>query len=83
MTISLNDLKLVNTKINLLPYATEIEDDWVPIVTEGDCDSAATAKFERLVQMACAVPSLGNMLRRDWRVSRCPASRLGRPDVGA
>ena len=51
MTISLNDLRLVNTKINLLPYCSEVEDDWVPAVAAGDCDSYATAKFERLVQM--------------------------------
>lgn len=52
MTISFYDLKLVNTKINLLPYESEIEDDWKPITDAGDdCDSYATAKFERLVQM--------------------------------
>jgi predicted transglutaminase-like cysteine proteinase len=52
MTISLNDLKLVNTKINLLPYKSEPVDDWIPITEAGgDCDSYATAKFERLFLM--------------------------------
>lgn len=51
MTISFNDLRIVNTKINLLPYKSEPGDDWVPITEDGgDCDSYATAKYARLVQ---------------------------------
>jgi predicted transglutaminase-like cysteine proteinase len=50
MTHSLYDLKIVNTKINLLPYESEVGDDWTPAVTSGDCDSYATAKMQRLVQ---------------------------------
>lgn len=51
MTFSLNDLKLVNTKINAFPYKAEVEDDWTPIdiTGEDDCDSYATAKLYRLV----------------------------------
>lgn len=46
------DLNLVNAKVNLLPYVAEVGDDWTPITeTGGDCDSYATAKYERLVQM--------------------------------
>jgi predicted transglutaminase-like cysteine proteinase len=52
MSISFNDLKLVNSKINMLPYCSEVEDDWKPITEAGDdCDSYATAKFERLTHM--------------------------------
>jgi predicted transglutaminase-like cysteine proteinase len=86
MSISFNDLKLVNSKINMLPYASEVEDDWKPIVTEGDCDSSATAKFERLVDMGWPT----NFLRlatcyveTGGRLPRCPASRLGRSDLRA
>lgn len=49
MNHSLYDLKIVNTKVNLLPYKSEIGDDWTPAATEGDCDSYATAKQWRLV----------------------------------
>ena len=46
------DLNLVNAKVNLLPYVAEVLDDWTPITgTGGDCDSYATAKYERLVAM--------------------------------
>jgi predicted transglutaminase-like cysteine proteinase len=49
VTPSLYDLRLVNTKVNLLPYNAELVDDWKPAETEGDCDSYATAKQWRLV----------------------------------
>jgi predicted transglutaminase-like cysteine proteinase len=45
----LDDLRLVNAKVNLLPYVAEVGDDWTPIAAAGgDCDSYATAKYERL-----------------------------------
>lgn len=51
MTHSVNDLRIVNTKVNLLPYKAELADDWTPITDEGgDCDSYATAKLQRLLQ---------------------------------
>ena len=51
MTHSVNDLKIVNTKVNLLPYKAEVADDWTPITEAGDdCDSYAMAKLQRLVQ---------------------------------
>ena len=51
--MNLGDLKTVNAEINEIPYETEIGDDWKPAVMGGtsDCDSYATAKFERLVDM--------------------------------
>ena len=51
VTYSLNDLKVVNTKINLFPYKSEVTEDWTPIdiTKEDDCDSYATAKQWRLV----------------------------------
>jgi predicted transglutaminase-like cysteine proteinase len=51
MMHSLNDLRVVNTKVNLLPYKSEVGDDWTPITEAGDdCDSYAMAKLQRLVQ---------------------------------
>ncbi len=51
MSISYNDLKVVNTKVNLLPYKSEVEEDWSPIDESGnDCDGYATAKMQRLIQ---------------------------------
>ena len=47
--MNLQELNLVNAKINLLPYKSELGDDWTPGVTEADCDSYATAKQWRLV----------------------------------
>jgi predicted transglutaminase-like cysteine proteinase len=46
----MNDLKVVNTKGNLLEYESEVEDDWTPAKKKGDCDSIATWKMARLVQ---------------------------------
>lgn len=51
VTHSFKDLEIVNTEVNLLPYAAEVDDDWTPITEEGgDCDSYAMAKLQRLVQ---------------------------------
>lgn len=50
MSHTLAELTLCNAKINLLPYKSEVEEDWTPAVTEGDCDSYATAKMQRLVE---------------------------------
>lgn len=57
--ISLHDLTLVNSKVNLFPYKTEVADDWTPIDAEGgDCDSYATAKLQRLVQLGWPATAL-------------------------
>lgn len=49
--ISFDSLTIVNTKINLFPYKSEVTEDWTPIdiTGEDDCDSYATAKQWRLV----------------------------------
>ena len=45
MTYDLNTLRLVNTKVNLLDYKTQIGDDWDPFTANGfDCNNYA---FER------------------------------------
>lgn len=50
--MNLSELNLVNAKVNLLPYKAEVGDDWTPITADGDdCDSYATEKYRRLVQM--------------------------------
>ena len=47
-----DDLNLVNAKVNLLPYKSEVGDDWTPITDAGDdCDSYATEKYRRLVAL--------------------------------
>ncbi len=47
---SLNDLKLINTKINLREYKSQIGDDWNPFTDNGfDCNNYATLKYEELV----------------------------------
>jgi predicted transglutaminase-like cysteine proteinase len=48
--ISLNDLKLVNTKVNLIEYKEQIGDDWNPFTENGfDCNNYATRKYEELI----------------------------------
>lgn len=44
-----SDLRIVNAKVNALPYKAEIGDDWTPITDAGDCDSYATEKYRRMV----------------------------------
>ena len=49
MTYDLNTLRLVNTKVNLLDYKTQIGDDWDPFTANGfDCNNYATRKMEEL-----------------------------------
>jgi predicted transglutaminase-like cysteine proteinase len=50
--MNFDDLRLVNAKVNLLPYKSEVDEDWSPITDEGgDCDSYATEKYHRLVAL--------------------------------
>ncbi len=45
----LDDLRVVDAKVNLCPYKPEQIEDWTPItLTGGDCDSYATAKMQEL-----------------------------------
>ena len=53
-----NQLEDVNIAINKLQYESEVEDDWTPAVTGGDCDSYATAKMQQLVQLGWPETSL-------------------------
>ncbi len=53
-----SDLEQVNLHFNALPYATEVADDWKPITTEGDCDSYATAKLQRLIDLGWPLSAL-------------------------
>ena len=49
MTYDLNTLRLVNSKVNLLEYKTQIGDDWNPFTENGfDCNNYATRKMEEL-----------------------------------
>jgi predicted transglutaminase-like cysteine proteinase len=56
--MTLDDLKVANTKGNQFPYATEIEDDWTPEGAEKDCDSVATWKMRHLVSNGWPVTAL-------------------------
>ena len=51
--MNFNDLRLVNAKVNMLPYKADPGgDDWKPITEAGgDCDSYATEKYRRLVAL--------------------------------
>lgn len=49
MMWNLDTLKVVNTKVNLLEYKTQIGDDWNPFTDNGfDCNNYATRKMEEL-----------------------------------
>lgn len=59
MTYDLNTLKLVNTKVNLLEYKTQIGDDWNPFTANGfDCNNYATRKMEELAARGVPVLSM-------------------------
>ena len=73
--VNYDQLEATNIAINKLPYESEVEENWCPAVTGGDCDSSATAKLQRLVQLgwpetslrlACCFvePSAGPKLKR-------------------
>mgnify|MGYP006320141833 FL=1 len=53
------ELESVNDYFNAMPYKSEIGDNWLPITEAGDdCDSYATAKYNRLVAMGWPNSSL-------------------------
>ncbi len=59
MTYDLNTLKLVNTKVNLLDYKTQIGDDWNPFTANGfDCNNYATRKMEELAARGVPLESM-------------------------
>lgn len=65
MTYDLNTLRLVNTKVNLLDYKTQIGDDWDPFTANGfDCNNYATRKMEELA--ARGVPVEAMRLATGW-----------------
>lgn len=46
------ELEVVNDYFNAKPYVSDVDDDWTPITDAGDdCDSYATAKYLRLLEM--------------------------------
>lgn len=53
-----DQLRSVNSHFNSFPYKSEVVDDWTPIITAGDCDSYATAKFEALSKLGWSVLAL-------------------------
>lgn len=65
MTWDFNTLKLVNTKVNMLDYKTQVGDDWDPFTTNGfDCNNYATRKMEEL--FARGVPVEAMRLATGW-----------------
>ena len=59
MTYDLNTLRLVNTKVNLLDYKTQIGDDWDPFTANGfDCNNYATRKMEELAARGVPVEAM-------------------------
>mgnify|MGYP003425340799 FL=1 len=56
---SKSELESVNRYFNAFPYVEETIDDWTPITEKGDdCDSYATAKYNRLVELGWPKSSL-------------------------
>lgn len=65
MTWDFNTLKLVNTKVNMLEYQTQIGDDWNPYTENGfDCNNYATRKMEELFSRG--VPQEAMRLATGW-----------------
>ncbi len=64
MTITLDDLKIVNTKCNLMPYKSDPErykkpELWKEIDEEGgDCEDFAIAKMQRLKAMGLPIEQM-------------------------
>ncbi len=59
MSYDLNTLRLVNTKVNLLEYKTQIGDDWNPFTENGfDCNNYATRKMEELAARGVPLESM-------------------------
>jgi predicted transglutaminase-like cysteine proteinase len=63
VTHSLNDLRIVNTKVNMLPYKADpdrygLPDFWETIEEDGDCEDFALAKLQRLKQYGWPITSL-------------------------
>jgi len=65
MTWDYNTLKLVNTKVNMIEYVSQIGDDWNPFTENGfDCNNYATRKMEEL--SARGVPASAMRLATGW-----------------
>lgn len=59
MTWDINTLKLVNTKVNMLPYVAQVGDDWNPKTSNGfDCNNYATVKAEELAARGVPVSAM-------------------------
>ena len=64
MTLTLTDLKIVNSKVNLLPYKSDPErynqpELWKEIDEEGgDCEDFAIAKMQRLKAMGLPISQM-------------------------
>lgn len=55
MTFNFNTLKDVNAAVNVLPYSSQVGDDWNPYTDNGfDCNNYASLKAEKL--SAAGVP---------------------------
>ena len=51
MTWDMNTLRVVNAKVNLLAYETQIGDDWNPYTENGfDCNNYATRCSNKPIQ---------------------------------
>jgi predicted transglutaminase-like cysteine proteinase len=64
MTLTLTDLKIVNSKVNLLPYKSDPErynlpEVWAEITEDGgDCEDFALAKMHKLYAMGMPISAL-------------------------
>lgn len=74
--ISKSLLDDINKEFNQYTYRAEVADDWTPIDLdpdfEGDCDSYATAKAEKLLKMGCP----RSAIRIAWWTVKVPGKAI-------
>lgn len=63
MTVTHADLRIVNAKVNLLPYKLDIEryktpEFWEEIEDEGDCEDYMIAKIQRLKALGLPISAM-------------------------
>lgn len=63
MKLTATDLRLVNTKVNMLPYTSDatkygLPEFWEAAETDGDCEDYALAKLQRLKHMGLPISQM-------------------------
>ena len=63
MILTPTDLRIVNTKVNMLPYTSDADkygtpEFWEAAETDGDCEDYALAKLQRLKHMGMPIQQM-------------------------